>query len=121
MSAFATNIHPFVNAELASAFLAEQQGDFQLAFTHLERAHILGQLSTREHVRVHGRMLLWAIKQRRFGEVLGQITRIIGAASMTALGWVPSGNTGGANISPFTRLPIAPELAAIIASARGGR
>lgn len=118
MSNFATKIRPFVSAEVKKAFMAERQGNPQLAFSHLERAHVLGQYSTFEHVRVHWLMLLWGIRQRRIGEIFGQITRIIGAASKTAIGLVPSGNTGGANISPFKKIPISPELAAIISSAR---
>lgn len=97
------------------------RGKFALAFAHLERGHVLGQASTREHVRVHWHMLMWGFRHRRIGEVAGQALRIVGASTKTAFGWVPSGNTGGSNISPFKRLPIAPELAAIIAAANGER
>ena len=37
---------------------------------------------------------------------------------MTAIGFVPSGNTGGSNISPLKPLPVPAELAAIIEQAR---
>ena len=55
MSRFAENIRPYVDAELRAAEL-----DAASEFAHLERAHILGQASTLEHVRVHWRMLRWA-------------------------------------------------------------
>ena len=48
-------------------------------FAHLERAHVLGQASTREHVRVHWRMLqlgMAAIAMR--ASSFGQVFRIAG-------------------------------------------
>lgn len=113
MSTFARNIRPFVDAELAAA--ARHGAD---EFVHLERAHVLGQASTREHVRVHWRMLRWAIRHRDAREFFGQITRTIGAATKTFIGWVPTGNTGGANVSPIKPMPIDPALAEIIEKAR---
>ncbi|MCW8195796.1 DUF3703 domain-containing protein [Proteobacteria bacterium 005FR1] len=118
MDSFTKRIRPHVNAEAELARQAQQRGDFSVAFHHLERAHVLGQLSTREHVRVHWLMLLWGAKRGNIREVLGQVLRIIGAATKTAFGLVPSGNTGGANISPFKPLPVPADLAEIIASAR---
>jgi hypothetical protein len=47
-------------------------------------------------------------------EVFGQIFRIVGAATKTPFGIVPQGNTGGANVSPFKKMPIDPELANLI-------
>lgn len=113
---FADNIRPYVDAELAAA---DAHGDDE--FAHLERAHILGQASTREHVRVHWRMLKWGWRQGDSREVLGQVTRLIGAATKTFIGWVPTGNTGGANVSPIKPMPIDPALAEIIEKARTGR
>jgi hypothetical protein len=113
---FANNIRPYVDAELAAA---DAHGDDE--FAHLERAHILGQASTREHVRVHWRMLKWGWRRKDSSEVRGQITRLIGAATKTFIGWVPTGNTGGANVSPIKSMPIDPALADIIEKARGAR
>lgn len=115
---FARNIRPFVDDELTAAMLAEKAGSPAEAFAHLERAHILGQASTLHHVRVHVAMLLWAIHQRAVRELIGQLTRIVGAATKTMLGWVPTGNTGGANVSPFQRMAVPPDLARVIAAAR---
>jgi hypothetical protein len=112
---FADRIRPFVDAELRGA-----EQDPEHAFAHLERAHVLGQASTREHVRVHWRMLLWAWRQRDGREFFGQIPRLIGAATKTFIGLVPTGNTGGSNVSPVRPMPIDPELAAIIERARTG-
>ena len=46
-------IRPYVQAELAAAFEAERLGDHHRAFRRLERAHVLSQGATIEHLRVH--------------------------------------------------------------------
>ena len=98
--------------------MAEAIGRSELAFKHLERAHVLGQASTLQHVRVHWQMLLWGARRHSTRECLGQVFRIIGAATKTVFGLIPHGNTGGANVSPFKPMPVMPELAAIIQEAR---
>jgi Protein of unknown function (DUF3703) len=107
---FAQNIRPHVNEELQAAHTLSQSGHAHSAFTHLERAHVLGQASTTDHVRVHWRMLLWGVQQRNVKECLGQIFRIFGAATKTVFGLIPHGNTGGANVSPFKPMPVSAEL-----------
>jgi len=118
MSEFGRRIRPFVEHEILAAREAESRGQPDIAFSHLERAHILGQASTVEHVRVHWHMLLWSIRQRNARECLGQILRIVGATLSTALGLVPQGNTGGSNVPPFKRMPVPPELASRIKEVR---
>jgi hypothetical protein len=118
MSQFRTRISPSVEAELGAARAAAEEGDSTRAFARLERAHVLGQASTPLHVRVHWHMLAWGLRQRSAREVLGQILRLVGAATKTPLGLVPTGNTGGANVSPFRRIAIAPELQQRIDAAR---
>jgi hypothetical protein len=115
---FGRRIRPYVEREILAAYQAEARGQPDVAFSHLERAHVLGQTSTVEHVRVHWHMLLWGIRQRDVRECLGQLLRVIGAAIGTAVGLVPQGNTGGTNVNPFKRMPIPPELAARIEEAR---
>ena len=118
MTRFTARIRPHVEAEIDAARGAEARGDIAAAFAHLERAHVLGQASTRLHVRVHWLMLVWGLHQRRVGEVAAQLLRVAGAVTKTAVGLVPAGNTGGANVSPFRPLPIAPELQRLIDAAR---
>lgn len=110
---FADRIRPHVDAELRAAAADDTGG-----FAHLERAHVLGQPSTREHVRVHWRMLVWAVKHRDIREFAGQVVRLTGAATKTFIGLVPAGNTGGASVSAFRSMPVDPELARIISAAR---
>lgn len=75
---------------------------------------MLGQAATVEHVRVHVAMLRWALRHRRHSEVAGQVLRIVGAATKTVFGWVPSGNTGGSNVSPFRSMPVPADLQRVI-------
>lgn len=117
-SRFARRIRPHVQAELDAAAACEARGEPVSAFAHLERAHVMGQASTVEHVRVHVAMLRWALRQHDGAEALGQAWRIAGAATKTAFGWVPAGNTGGARVSGFRRLPVAPDLQDLIDAAR---
>lgn len=119
MGRFSKNIAPYVKDELLKATQAQDSGDYSLAFTYLENAHVLGQESTYWHVKVHYLMMLWGIKQKNTNEVFGQVIRIIGAVLLTAVKGVPVGNTGGSNVSPLTLMPIKPEHAAIISKAKG--
>jgi hypothetical protein len=90
MGNFADNIRPYVDAEFAAAARDPEHG-----FGHLERAHVLGQASTREHVRVHWRMLTWALQRRDAREFFGQMLRLTGAAILTFIGKVPNGKYRG--------------------------
>ena len=119
MTTFATRIRPFVQAELDAAAAAEARGHFDTAFRHLERAHVLGQPSTAEHVRVHWRMARFAVRQGDAPEAFGQAWRLVGAALLTAIGFVPRGNTGGADVPGWKPLPIAPDLQQVIEAAGG--
>lgn len=115
---FQSRIRPFVDAELAQAHRMREAQDFDAEFRHLERAHVLGQASTIEHVRIHALMFAWARRHRKPRELLGQALRIIGAATKTIFGLVPIGNTGGSDVSPFRRMPIPADLQRILDSAR---
>lgn len=118
MRTFGTLIRPSVSAELDAARFADRRGAAPEAFSHLERAHILGQQSTVQHARVHASMLFWALRQRIWREVAGQVVRLIGALTKTPFGLVPTGNTGGVNVSPFESMPIPADLQKIINNAR---
>jgi hypothetical protein len=120
MTTFALRIQPSVQAELEEAASAEAQGHFSTAFQHLERAHVLGQQATTEHVRVHWRMFRLAVRNRMPGEAFGQAWRIVGAALFTAVGLVPEGNTGGSDVSGFRRMPVPEDLQAKLDAARAG-
>jgi len=84
--------------ELEAARVAEWAGDFQTAFAHLERAHILSQKFALAHAATHLRMLRLGWRTRDVREVLGQSIRTIAALVFSRI-WVPVGNTGRANVS----------------------
>lgn len=118
---FGYRIRAYVELELNAAQAAERAGEPLAAFRHLERAHVLGQRSTVQHVRVHMRMLFWGLRHHNTREVMGQFTRLIGAATKTWLGLIPQGNTGGANVNAFKAMPIPDDLADLIDVARSPR
>ena len=97
---------------LAKEFIA--QGELDTGFTHLERAHVIGQAFVFPHTLTHWLMLKLAWQRRQPAAAFGQLIRIFLGALGSAIGSVPVGNTGGTDISMFKRLPIAPELQRII-------
>ena len=117
MFTFAKNIQPYIHAELQQAKQARAKQDYAQEFKHLENAHVLGQQSTYHHTRIHCLMLLWGIRQHKPREIIGQLLRVVGAVTKTAVGLIPEGNTGGSNISPFKPLALSTEHASIIAMA----
>ncbi len=115
MNRYARHIRPHVLTEFAAARSA---ADPSLAFRHLERAHVLSQASTVLHVQVHWHMLRWGVAQRSAREVAGQLLCLAGAATKTAFGWVPRGNTGGSDVRPWQPMPVPPSLQRLIDGAR---
>ncbi|MBC7898578.1 MAG: DUF3703 domain-containing protein [Saprospiraceae bacterium] len=111
----------YIDEELRQADELVTGGDLSLAFRHLERAHVLGQSRTFEHTRVHWRMLLIGWKRKDWREIFGQMFRIGGASTKTPLGIYPKGNTGGANVNPFKKMPIEKDLQLILESAGNGK
>ncbi|MBS0387758.1 MAG: DUF3703 domain-containing protein [Proteobacteria bacterium] len=120
MSDFATRIRPHVRAELDISIAAEREGFAELAFHHLERAHILAQAAALQHVRVHWRMFSFALRQRLPGEAFGQMLRMLLAVPLAILGIVPAGNTGGSAANGFLPMPVPADLQRVIDTARSG-
>ena len=85
MSAFGQNIRPFVESELRLAAEAESGGNAAKAFANLERAHVLGQASTAQHVRVHWHMFTWGLRNQNVRECFGQVMRIVGGGNENSL------------------------------------
>lgn len=103
--------------EWESARVARRDGDLDLAFHHLERAHILGQRLTWRHVRSHVGMLWIGWLRSDAREIFGQVLRILAAAMFSRI-WVPAGNTGGANVSPIKPMPVPPDLQGLLDAER---
>jgi hypothetical protein len=54
-------------------------------------------------------MLKIGFKKNYFWEIFGQVTRIIAAVLFSKI-WVPTGNTGGANVNPLQPMPVPKDL-----------
>jgi len=113
--------HQAFEQEIASARACMRQGELDQALRHLERAHVLGQRHVAPHVLSHWLMFRVALLRREPAAVLGQAARILLGAVGSLVGSVPTGNTGGTNISMFQRLPIEPELMRILEGGDGRR
>ncbi|MBY5993919.1 DUF3703 domain-containing protein [Ferrimonas balearica] len=96
-------------AQMARAKAFYQDGVWDQAFYHLENAHVLGQRSIRRHALSHWWMLKVGWRQRRWGEVASQLPRLMASLVVSRV-WVPPGNTGGSNVSPFQAMPLRKEL-----------
>lgn len=99
--------------EWSLARAARLAGDHDRAFHHLERAHILGQRRTWLHVKSHLGMLQVGWQRRDPREIPGQLARIVAAALFSRV-WVPVGNTGGTNVSPFKTMPVPLDLQSLL-------
>ncbi len=89
---------------------AKTASALDVAWQHLERAHILSQPVASAHVRTHGAMLVAAVRRRDPKEILGQVFRLIVAGPGSMTGRYPVGNTGGADVSAFAPMPIPDDL-----------
>lgn len=105
--------HAF-DRELSLSEAARLECDQNRAFYHLERAHILGQAYFIPHLQTHWKMLEWGLRQKRPKEVFGQILRLFAVFPAGVFGWVPVGNTGGANVSAFQKMEISEDLQKIL-------
>ncbi|NVK53304.1 MAG: DUF3703 domain-containing protein [Flavobacteriaceae bacterium] len=54
-------------------------------------------------------MLIFGLKTKNTKEIVGQVFRILASLLFTLI-WVPTGNTGGSNISPIKPIPIRKEI-----------
>ncbi len=61
-------------------------------------------------MKTHFQMLRLTLRQSDGREVRGQFVRLIGAGPFHMAGWVPVGNTGGADVSATRPMPIPSDL-----------
>ena len=97
--------------EADHAKIAFAAGNLTEAFYRLERAHILGQPWPGAHSWTHWMMLRIGLRRRDGREVRGQILRLAGGGLLSLLGWLPAGNTGGANVSAYKPMNFPDDLA----------
>lgn len=76
------------------------------AWYHLERSHIIGQSYPIEHTYSHWLMLQFGLMQKNTKEIFGQLLRLAVGGWKSFINHVPVGNTGGADVPPLKRMPI---------------
>jgi len=100
--------------EMSEAQSAYSSDDLTRAIAHLERAHILGQRTFFRHWITHWWMLKIGLDNMDLREISGQCLRLIAVIPGYVFGWVPKGNTGGANVSPLSPMPLPDDLEEIL-------
>lgn len=109
------SIRSAFNTELKAAKSAYRSSKLDEAFDRLERAHIIGQRYFLTHLLTHVWMLRVGLKRLDWREIRGQILRIIAVVPGYIFGWVPKGNTGGADVSAIKPMKVPPELEGLLA------
>lgn len=107
-------LRTYFNKEVSLFKTELSQNNLQLAWRHLERAHILGQSYPFEHTFVHWKMLQFGFKIKNWKEVLGQIPRLLVGGVKSFIGKIPLGNTGGVNVPPLQPMEIPSDLEEIL-------
>lgn len=102
---------------LRLARAAYEAGELDRCFRLLERAHILGQPWFVPHSVSHWLMLKVGWPRRDAREIRGQLLRLAAGGLVSLAGWLPEGNTGGADVAPKTPMPLPTDL---ITDCRGG-
>lgn len=104
---------------LAESAAAAESGDAEAAWRSLEDGHVLSQPWARPHIRVHWAMLVLASREGSWGEMVGQLGRLLVAGPASVTGRYPTGNSGRAGVSAFAP-PIDPAVAALPNDAEAG-
>lgn len=99
---------------LQSAKSHYAERNHEAAFASLETAHVLGQQFLLPHIVVHIWMLRIGAARRDHREVIGQVVRLMATVPGFLLGWVPLGNTGGANVSALKPMPVPDALSQLV-------
>ncbi len=111
------SLKPYYQKELTDYQNELGNKNWQSAWKHLERAHIIGQKYPYTHSYVHWKMLKFGIKIKSWREVLGQIPRLVFGGVKSFVGKIPVGNPGGSNVPPLKPFPIETELISIFEKA----
>lgn len=90
--------------------------DWDAAWRHLERAHIIAQPSFWLHLSSHMDMLKFAWFRRDIRELSGQLFRIALVPLGALTGRLPAGNTGRARVSAFAPMPMPEDMQPLLRS-----
>jgi hypothetical protein len=104
------NLKILIATELSSYRKEFDKHNYDLAFRHLERIHIVSQPFPVEHTLTHLRMLCFAIRTFRPFEIFVQFFYSLFSFKFSLLNIFPQGNTGGANAISKGAMPIPDDL-----------
>ncbi len=100
-------------AELESFKNCKNRKEFDQAWYHLERAHIIGQMYWFEHLETHLLMAAFALKNFMFLEFFYQVPRILLSIPGSLLKKAPIGNVGTSRVGIFEPMEIPNDLKAL--------
>jgi hypothetical protein len=104
----------FIKTELGLYKTEFELKNYDFAFGHLERVHIVSQPFPLEHTLTHLRMLKFAILTFRPIEILVQTLYSLFSFKFSMLNIFPQGNTGGANAIKKGRMEIPNDIQQIL-------
>jgi hypothetical protein len=105
-------------AEISQALKARRQQQWQQAWYHLERAHIVGQTQFLWHLQSHWQMLKLAADQSNWTEIRGQLLRLVLTPVGHFTGRLPLGNPGSSRYPVLAPQPVPDDLQQILQSSK---
>lgn len=96
--------------EVKLALKARRQQLWPEAWSHLERAHILGQQQFVLHMQSHWLMLKLAAEQSNWPEIRGQVLRLLLTPVGHLTGRLPQGNPGSSRYPVLQPQPVPQDL-----------
>jgi Protein of unknown function (DUF3703) len=107
-------VKKFIEVELNLFATAYKLKDYNQAFSHLQRVHIVSQPYPIEHTLIHLRMLQFALVTYRPIEILVQIVYSMFSFKFSMLNIFPKGNTGGVNAVTKGRMEVSSDIESIL-------
>lgn len=101
-------------SELKKYCEARKQKNSLQAWGYLQRAHILSQEFAFLHTAVHVEMIKYALAEKNWKELRGQIPRLFLAGIGSLMGRAPRGNPGTSDYGIFKKHPIPQDLAQVL-------
>lgn len=104
--------------EVQHALKARRQQNWSEAWSHLERAHILGQQQFIPHLQSHWLMLKLAVDQSDWTEIRGQLLRLLLTPIGHLTGRLPLGNPGSSRYPVLQALPVPDDLQSLLSGTK---
>lgn len=104
--------------EVKHALKARHQRNWPEAWSHLERAHILGQQRFILHMQSHWLMLKLAADQSNWIEIRGQLLRLLLTPVGHLTGRLPVGNPGSSRYPVLQTLPVPDDLQSLLSGTK---